>query len=422
MISYAEALRLTLSAVPEPSAESCRLQECAGKVLAEEIRADHDVPPFTRALMDGFALRSQDLARGWRRLRVIGEVAAGGPPPPRPIGPGECLRIMTGAPLPDGADAVQIREETESLSEVEVVIHGTVAPGANLLPAGSEIPRGTVVLKTGQKLGSPQLALLATLGKDHILTWQPPSLKVISTGDELVSPGQPLSGAQVYDSNGLMLAARAKELGIPVCRWEHVGDDPSAMRRLLEGGEEDLLIWTGGVSAGDRDYVHRMVAEAGFEIVFHKVRIKPGKPVLLARQGRRLVFGLPGNPVSAAVTFELFVRTAVRRWMGFRACTLPETKARLVEPLQQRPGRLFFRPGILRAGKEEGWQVRPTGWVSSADLQAYAAANCLIQVPAEAADLAAGAIVRVSVLDAAAGAGELLWQPADEGGESPGQE
>ncbi|GAB4124647.1 MAG: molybdopterin molybdotransferase MoeA [Acidobacteriota bacterium] len=353
---------------------------------------------------------------------MIGEVAAGGPPPPRPIGPGECLRIMTGAPLPDGADAVQIKEETESLSEVEVVIHGTVLPGANLLPAGSEIPRGKTVLGIGQRLGSAQLALLAALGKDHVLAWRPPSLKVISTGDELVSPGQPLAGAQIYDSNGLMLAVRAKELGVPACR-ERVGDDPSAIRRLLEAGAEDLLVWTGGVSAGDRDYLPRMVADAGFEIIFHKVAIKPGKPVLLARRGPRLVFGLPGNPVSAAVTFELFVRTAVRRWMGFSACALPETEATLAVPLRQRPGRLFFRPGILRAARAKRWLVQPTGWVSSGDLQAYAAANCLIQVPADTAELAAGAVVRVSVLDVAAtGLEDLLQPPGEEAGELPGQE
>ncbi len=304
------------------------------------------------------------------------------------------------------------KEATEMVSEVEVILRESVQAGANLVAAGAEIPRGTVVLRPGRQLGPTQLALLAALGKESVLTYRPPSLRVISTGDELVEPGRPLGPGQIHECNGIMLEMRCRELGVQVAPRELVGDDPQAIRRLLESAGEDILVWTGGVSAGDYDHLPRTIAEAGYEIVFHRVRIKPGKPVLLARRGDGLIFGLPGNPVSAAVTFELFVRTAIRRWAGFAAAALPEIRASLAEPVSQRPGRRFFRPATLEVAAAGGWQVRPTGWVSSADLRAYAAADCLIQIPEEESALPAGAPVRVCVLDAFAGnLGDRLVPP-----------
>lgn len=399
MLTYDEALVKVEAAVPGRRAGLTPLKDCYGRILAEEIVAPTDLPPFTRSLVDGFALRSSDLARGWNRLRIIGEAAAGAPATTREIGPGECVRIMTGAPLPAGADAVQKFEETEQPEPLEVIIKESVDAGAHVLPVGSEIRRGAALMQPGVRLGATEAAVLAGLGREAVRTWFPPSVKIASTGDELTAPGRLLEPGQIFDSNGLMLELRARELGARTGAAERIGDDPQIIREFVDRATEDLLILTGGVSAGDYDYVHRILPEAGFEVVFHGVRIKPGKPVLLARRGDQLAFGLPGNPVSAAVTFELFVRTVIRRWSGFPDGRLPAIQARLELPLKHPVGRLFFRPGHLRCSHRHGWAATPARWISSSDLIGLASADCLIQIPAETTVLDAGDEVMVNVLD-----------------------
>jgi molybdopterin molybdotransferase len=399
MISYDEASRKTLAAIPQPLSESLPLAECPGRVLAEAVKANQDLPPFTRSLVDGFALRSDDLRRGWNRLRVIGSVAAGAAETVREIGPGECVRIMTGAPLPAGADAVQMFEETEQLAPLEVVIRTPVSAGAHLLPAGAEARPGSVILEPGRILGPAEIAVLAALGRPEIRTWRPPRVKVVSTGDELVPPGRNLEPGQIYDCNRPMIEARSRELGAFLDPGAQLRDDPSAIQHQMVAADSDFLVLTGGVSAGDHDYVHELLEPSGFSVIYHKVAIKPGKPVLFASRGRQRLFGLPGNPVSAAVTFELFVRPAILKWMGHSNPCLPAVKARLTAPIRQRTGRLFFRPGRFRIGADAAATVCPLRWVSSSDLIGFADSNCLIQVPADTGELVAGDEVLVSVLD-----------------------
>lgn len=408
MLTFQEALDRTLQAVPAPQRVNRPLAQCEGCCLAEPVVAEFDMPPFNRAQVDGFALRSADLARGWLQLRVIGESAAGSPPPPREVGPGECVRIMTGAPVPAGADAVQMFEETEQLAPLEIAVRTPVKTGANVLPEGSEIRRGARVFKTGRTLGAADLAILAALGVSRVSVWRPPAVTVISTGSELVEVGSPLSAGKIFDSNRIFLEARIRALGATGLPGLLVPDDPATIGAILANPSPDLFIFTGGVSAGDYDYVHRLLPEAGFTVEFHKVAIKPGKPILLARRGSQLLFGLPGNPVSAAVTFELFVRTAILRWIGQPSAGLPRIQARLLRPIRQRPGRLFFQPGRLSVG-QGGWKTEPTRWIASSDLLALADADCLIEVPAEVSELTEGAEVQVRILDRARlpGAGGL---------------
>lgn len=375
------------------------LDRSLGRVLAQRIAADRELPPFDKSLVDGFAVRSIDLARGWQRFRIVAELMAGDEATTgAPLGPGEAVRVMTGAPIPAGADAVEMIERVEELSGVEVVLRSSLEEGANRLRRGTETQPGQVVLEAGRLLGPAEIGVLATFGRAEVEVYERPRLAVISTGSELVRFDQPVAGVKVRDSNGPMVAAQARRLGLEVTTPVLVGDDPTRIREeLARQSRCGIVVLTGGVSMGDRDYVEEVLTGAGYEIVFHRVAIKPGKPVLMARSGDQLVFGLPGNPVSAFVTFELFVRTAVRFRQGLLS-GLREGWATLQDEVRQKPGRLFFKPGRLKA-VDRKWAVVPLSTVGSADLTAFAGCNCLIMVPAEVSRLHAGATVRILLLE-----------------------
>lgn len=398
MLSYSEALKSVLTRVPPARSVRVALEAARGRVLAEPVAADLDSPPFEKALMDGYALRSEDVGRAPVALRVVGRVAAGQVAPMR-LQAGQAVQIMTGAMLPEGADAVQRIERTETAGRDEVRILEPVRPGENMAPRGQEVRKGQTVLEPGRPLGPAELGVLAAVGKEFVQVYEAPRVAVIPTGDEIVEVGVTPGPGQIRNSNGPMLRAQCRALGLDAGVLPAVPDDPGLLREALRRGfQRELILLSGGVSMGEHDYVPRVLAEEGVEVVFHKAAIKPGKPILMGRRNDRLIFGLPGNPVSSFVTFELFVRPAVRRWMGFSRLSLRNVSGRLLRDVRHRPGRQFFKPARSR-WTERGLEVEPLETTGSADLVGFSRANSLLVVDAAAEFLAADSTVQVLLLE-----------------------
>lgn len=397
LYSYGDALRALLSVIPSPEIEELTLEQCRGRILAKDIHADIAVPPFDRSAMDGYALYSGDCAEVPARLEIVDSVPAGRSELPD-IKRGQAAQIMTGAPLPAGCDAVQMVEKTIRIGN-EVEILEPVTPGQNVARAGSEVRQGDTVLSRGRVLGSAEIGVLASFGFIRPSVFKLPSVSILSTGDEIVEIEEVPAFGQIRNSNAWMLQSQCRALGLQSRIFPVVTDDLEETRKAVRTGlEADLLLFTGGVSVGEHDYVHRVLKEAPLETVFHKVAIRPGKPVLLATGRGKLAFGLPGNPVSAFVTFELFVRPAVRKWSGAEHPFLPQAKATLCDELRQKPGRLFFRPGRL-AFKNDRFEVTGIATKGSADLVGFAQANALILMPADVSCLPAGSQVKVLLLE-----------------------
>ena len=408
MLTYEEALQKLLEKVPQPSVVRLPLELTRGRVLAHEVRADLDVPPFHKSFMDGYAVRSSDVSAAPVRLKVIGTVAAGGFTQRR-IGPGETVQIMTGAVVPLGADAVQVVEKTRKVSSSAVEIQESVSKGENVAPQGSEVVSGAAVLERGRIVGPAEIGVLATFGRTNVEVYGTPSAAVISTGNELVKIDQEPGSGQIRNSNSYLLWAQCCELGLDATILPVVTDDPEQIRAAVRKGlEEDLVLVSGGVSMGEFDYVHQVLAEEGLEIFFHKVALKPGKPVLVGRMDRNMVFALPGNPVSAFVTFELFVRPAVRKWMGFEQLGLQRVRAQLLQELHQKPGRLFFKPAQT-FWKGDGFKVSPLETKGSSDLVGFSQADSLLVMDAEVRRLQQGAQVEVLLLENHPGRGPDWW-------------
>ncbi len=398
MLTYSDALEVLLAAVPDPTPETVPIQSALGRCLAEDVLADTDLPPFDKSLVDGFALRARDLARGWYRLTIVGEAAAG-EPSRYPVGPAEATRIMTGAVLPTGADAVQMVEQTEELSPREVVIKSNIAAGEHILKAGAEAKKGTKVLEQGMHLGPAGIGVLAAVGRTAVKVYRTPTAVAAATGNELVVSGQALGPGQIRDSNTPMLACLGESVGIKVIQAATLDDTADSVRAFLDNHRDaDVLLISGGLSMGEKDFVHRVIKEGEGKLLFHKVAVKPGKPVLAARRGKQLILGLPGNPVSSFVTFQIFVHPALRRFQGFQAARPQPVRAVLVEAVIQKPGRLFFKPGKL-VHESEHLSVKPLETRGSADLVGAARADALIQVPADCEKLEKGSIVDMLLLD-----------------------
>ena len=331
--------RLTIETVP--------LAGSQGRVLAEDVRAPHPLPPFVNSAMDGFALRGADLpVQGGRRFTLIGDVFAGALSVPE-VGEGQCVRITTGAPMPPGADTVVIKENAAIDGRSVAVKEGEKA-FANVRAAGEDYAAGDIAFGSGTLLGAAQLAVLAAFGIDRVSVRRQPRIAVIATGNELLPVGQPLGFGQIHESNSTMLAALAHETGTQVVAQRCVRDDPEALRSaLLEAAADaDVIVTSGGVSAGEADHLPGVLRAIG-EIHFHKVRLKPGMPTLFGQIGASLYFGLPGNPVAAAVTYRVFVAFALRAMLGIT--TVPETmRASLDSPLYKRHVRAEFARCSLR--------------------------------------------------------------------------
>jgi molybdopterin molybdotransferase len=407
MQSYSEALKTILDRTPPPEVVRVNLRESLGRVLAEEAVADQDLPPFDKSCMDGYALRSCDTVDAPVQLELVGRVAAGHVQLPS-LESGQTAQIMTGAVLPAGADAVQMVEKTREVGAGVQVLE-PVRSGQNIAPRGSEVRASEVVLRPGRRIGAAEVAVLATFGHSEVTVFAAPSVAVVSTGDELVEVDERPAPGQIRNSNASMLWAQCRQLGLEVRMLPHLPDEQEAIRRAVEAGLEcDLLILSGGVSMGEFDYVHTVLKKCGVEVFFHKAAVQPGKPLIVGSSGRRLVFGLPGNPVSAFVTFEIFAKPAILKWMGVSKPSPFFVRAELQSEVRHKPGRLFLKPAKTSSQKS-GLKVVPVQTKGSADIVAFSQADSLILVPAQQAVLTKGATVDVILLEHGADRSSKLW-------------
>ena len=398
MLTYEEALREVLAQVPEPKVVRVPLQKSLGRVLAHPVLADLDLPPFKKSFMDGYAVRSQDTATAPVKLEVIGVVAAGRSSQPQ-VEAGKAVQIMTGAAVPPGADAVQMIEKTRPGGAETVELLEPVIPGENVAAQGNEVRQGETVLISGRELGAAEVGVLATFGHKEVEVYAAPTVAVIPTGDEIVEVEEKPAFGQIRNSNAHTLWAQCHNLGFDAQVFPVTPDDPERTRDVVSQGlQYDLLLFSGGVSMGEYDYVDRILEEEGVSIFVQKVAIKPGKPIVVGRKGDHLIFGLPGNPVSAFVTFELFVRPAVRRWMGFQSPCLPSVWGELTAETRQKPGRKFFKQART-FWKGDQYRVEPIETRGSADLVAFSLANSLMVLEADVTHLPAGERVEVLLLD-----------------------
>ena len=398
MITVSEALTIIASHTPPNPPEPVPLGESRGRVLARDVLSDTDWPPFETSAMDGYAVRLSDTARPGSLLAERRETVAAGDSPPPPILPGEAVRVMTGAPLPPGTEAV-IPVERARREEGRVRFEIAPAPGAHLRRQGESIRAGSRLLSAGRRLTPGDIALAALAGADPVTVFARPRVAIAVTGDELVAAGEKPRPGQIRDSNGPMLVALCGAGGWPARQRRRVADNASGVEALFDaaGADEEILVTTGGVSAGDFDLLPEIARRQGFEILFHGVSLRPGKPAAFARRGRTLWFGLPGNAVSSSVCFHLFVRFALGCLEGDENPGTPRVGAELAGDLGGAGKRETYRDGIL-TNTGGILRVEPVASAGSHDIAAHARANALIRVPADREPPAAGATVECLLL------------------------
>ncbi|MFK7777575.1 MAG: molybdopterin molybdotransferase MoeA [Gimesia sp.] len=387
MLTVEEAFRLMLETITPVTPQRVSLFESAHCVLAEGTVSDLNVPPFDKALMDGFAVRSADLPEGKGTLKILETIYAGSIPT-LPIQVGQTSQIMTGAPLPEGADAVvQIEhcklDEDQSVVQIET---SPVSPGKNMLYRASVLKTGDTVLEAGTLLRAQEIGALAETGTPFVLIRRAPSISILATGDELVPPEEIPQAGQIRNSNEVMLATQVLQSQAHPVSLGIARDERSHLReKIQEGLKSDFLLLSGGVSAGSLDLVPSELEAAGVKQVFHKVNLKPGKPLwfgILDQENRApcYIFGLPGNPVSSMVCFELFVRTAIRQFMGFPSPQAVPIQARLSTEFQTRGNRPTYQPAQLEWESGEA-VVTPLKTLGSADLRSTVTANSVALFP-----------------------------------------
>ena len=407
MISVRAALDHVLADLPRVGSEQVPLAAARGRVLATSIQAPRDVPPFRNSAMDGYAVRSADLTSASAGaavvLRVLETIGAGSVAT-QPVGAGTAIRIMTGAPVPDGADAV-VRVEDTAETDGGVEIRVAPKPGANVREAGEDLRSGETVLEPGRLLRPADIGVLASLGLSMLRVARRPRVAILSTGDELVDIGEPLGPGQIVNSNAYTLAAAVEEAGGEPIHLGIVRDRPELIRAAFaDAMSADMALSTGGVSVGSFDYVRTILVDLGYQERFWKVAQKPGKPLTFGLCGRTPVFGLPGNPVSSLVCFYLYALPALRTMMGLERVHMASAAATLVEPLRKAPGLTEFVRCSLQ-GPPEAYEARSTGTQSSGALRSLSLGDALIVGPPETAQLEAGARVRVVLLNGEAVAG-----------------
>lgn len=391
-LTFEQARECVISKVsdlrPPPPIEDVPLSGAAGRVLAEQAAADRDYPPLSRSVRDGFALRAADLPG---EFLIIGEVRAGdiftGD-----VGPGEAVEIMTGAPVPRGADCVVMVEHCSVAGE-KMVTDRVLSLGDNVNPQGSESRSGEVVLEPGTCLDFAEIALLATVGRHHVWVYRQPQVAIIATGDEIVDVGERPLDYQIRNSNTESLAVQVARAGaipvvLPVAR-----DVYESTRKLVERGlEYDMLLLSGGVSAGKFDIVERVLSDLKAEFYFDRVLIQPGQPLVFGRARDKFFFGLPGNPGSAMVTFELFARAAIELLSGWREVSLALLWSKLATDFRAKTGLTRFLPARLNG---DGGSVTPMRWSGSGDVAALARANAFLVTEPDRETWAAGDLIRV---------------------------
>jgi molybdopterin molybdotransferase len=399
LLAVEEAQRVLLDSASPLGTEVEALAACVGRVIGQDLRSAIDVPPFANSAMDGFALRANDtnVAAGTVTLRVIGGIRAGSVQLLH-VGTGDAVRIMTGAPIPPGADTVVPFEDTTT-DDDSVTVPSHVPTGACIRPAGLDVKAGALVLEAGARLSSAQIAVAASIGADRLSVFRRPRVAILATGDELAEVGQPLQPGQIYNSNAYGLHAAVTLLGAEPQVLKPAHDDRQAIRDTLQGLEGiDLVISSGGVSVGDHDYIRLVVEELG-SIDFWRIRMRPGKPLMVGSlkrsDGTRLrMLGLPGNPTSTMVTFHVFARPLILRMMGAREVMPSSVRAVTENDLDNRGGRdTYFRVVLdLSSGQP---RARLSGGQDSSMLLTLARATGLARVRAEIEHVQAGDVVDV---------------------------
>ncbi len=397
MIEINEALSLVIEKATPIRPQRVATSDALGLVLAEDVTSDIDSPPHNKSMVDGYAVVAADLESGSATLSVLEEVTAGDVPT-KDVASGFATRIMTGAPIPNGASAVVMVEQTKLVDSDQVSVRqADIRVGQNIMPRATSLSCGEVVLKAGQEIRPIEIGLLAEVGRTDVLVTPRPTVAALSTGNELVAVSDMPAKGQIRNSNGPMLSALVRRAGGQPVELGIARDTEEDLRRLIgEGLTQEVLVLSGGVSAGVLDLVPCVLSELGVEQVFHKVSLKPGKPlwfgVLSRDNSNTLVFGLPGNPVSSLVCFELFARPAIDQLAG-RCNKRDERRAKLARSHIQRGPRPVFWPSVLR-----GEQVEPLAWQGSADMRSLTEANCLAFFPAEDREFQAGEEVVVRQL------------------------
>lgn len=392
-----EAAMEHIAAEIEPVRETYRLKirDALGRTLAEDIRSVINVPAHTNSAMDGYAVRADDLPdEGTAALSVTGTAWAG-KPFRGTVGPGECVRIMTGAMIPEGADTVIMQEQVESAGD-RVRIGGGHRPGQNVRQAGEDLAVGETAIAAGRILTPAELGLIASLGISEAAVTRRLRVAFFATGDELRGVGEPLAEGEIYDSNRYTLYGMLTRLGAELIDLGVIADNQAAIRGAFRQAAEraDVIITTGGVSVGEADYVRDILAGLG-KVNFWKLAIKPGRPLAFGKVGSALFFGLPGNPVAVMVTFYQFVQPALRRMMGQTHTNPGRFEVPCMSRLGKKPGRMEFQRGQLQTGADGKPVVYRTGAQGSGILSSMSAANCFIILPATAATIEPGDMVSV---------------------------
>jgi molybdopterin molybdotransferase len=403
-LKVSEAQRVIFESVAILGSEMVALEQSLGRVLSDNILANRDLPPFDVSAMDGFAVRSSDLAAASLIFKVVEDIRAGDMPTVTLLA-GQCSRIMTGATLPPGADAVIREEDTQEISANTVQIEVSVKSGHDVRPKGENMQSGDVVLPAGTEITPGVIGVLATVKAAKIQVYRRPRVAILSTGNELESMNDPVDPNKIPNSNSYALMAQVQALGIEPVLLGIARDDPVELEQyLLRGLEYDVLLVSGGTSVGVHDYVRPTIEKLGVSMKFWRVAMKPGHPLAFgvmhrtAKASESFVFGLPGNPVSSMVCFEEFVAPALRRMMGNPRLYRRTVTARLAHPAKMRPGRTEFIR-VQLSNDEAGYLASSTGTQSSGALLSMARADGLLVMPADSTGLAAGDKVTVQLLD-----------------------
>jgi molybdopterin molybdotransferase len=391
MLTYEQARRTVIDQVAKAKGPRATANhsvwDALGFVLAEEVKTDREYPPFDRSTRDGYAVRAAEVAPG-ATLRCVAEIKAGDTVT-QPLAPGTCAQIMTGAALPSGADAVVMIEHTNRDGDA-VRFERAAQPGQNIVPRASEAKRGEVILSPGMRLGYAELALAAQVGATQLRCASKPRIAILSTGDEVVSIDQEPGAFQIRNSNSVSLAAQVRLAGGEPVLLGNAADRIDDLREKISRGlREDVLVLSGGVSMGKYDLVETVLKDLGAEFYFDAVAIRPGKPAVFGKCGNAFVFGLPGNPVSTMVTFELFVVPAIDLLSGAAARDLPFVEARLGVALNEKPGLAHFLPARVE-WRGTAPEVKTLPWQGSGDIAALAHANCFLVVAADLGQVNAG--------------------------------
>jgi molybdopterin molybdotransferase len=400
LISVAAAIQIVTKQTPILGSETVALADACGRYLAEDVVADSDLPPFDRSQMDGYAVRAADTENAPVRLQIVGESAAGNGWH-QEMKAGEAVRIMTGAPLPAGADSVQQVELTKDLSPELVEIQQTVSLGRSIVARGSEVKRGATVLSAGEQINPAALATLASFGYAQVKVGKQPRAAVLATGSELVAVDELPGPDQIRDSNNYSIGSYATLAGAQVERLPLTGDDTSFLKQQITDAAKrsDVVITSGGVSMGVYDFTKAALNELGCEIFFERVALRPGKPTVFARLPNGiLIFGLPGNPVSVSVTFNLFARAALLRMQGANDASLLEQRAILARDVKGAAERESYLPATMRTDDDGHSIAEPLKWGGSSDFVAFTRATALIILAAGSEKHLAGTVVRVVTL------------------------